>query len=680
MTLNSQLPTSHDGPSISYTNPTPKRSTIRYKDLHEIGKNLLIGGGRSAQQVANFVSALNVWMRTFSLKPEDFVGPEFSTEFDKHLLKFSDLHGERLAHRTLKDRQEQIIQWQQILSAQNRTDSLPPSFHEAVQVMLHASGMTKAEACRRAGISPPTLNRWLTGPELPDVSSIPAVESLARALGFNIDALTSRLPPRRRMRYARHAKSETKRSAFSERVARNRKDTPGFALKATQRIQEQWHDVIAFKTDTTRETATKHNSWRLKPLESTGTRVYWQMLFDGYVCVTAGVAWNAISNYLGYLKLPRPKGQGTPENEADTLAWLTFPELIRQYLVWNRRRAGNIRHQGLVTFLQTILSFIAPTRGFVWNTPSLAKSLPDGRFHVSAADWQEHCARAHEKISAQLKALLNEGQPVRSRESHNRAAVILNSAHPLKELLRLPKSLEENPPPPAHLRDYRAWLRDIVLIKLLVSNPLRANHFSVMTYRPDGTGNLYRTSTGEWRLRFLASDFKNEKGAANTDYDVAVEPSVWPWIQRYLSEARPYAVDADLTDYFLLPFVRGPRAQDEGKTWTARKKTNHPAVMALEEHNLQPSGNWLSDCIASRVYILTKLYLPETNGFRPHTIRHIIATDHLKRHPRDYLTVAHLLHDKLDTVIKNYGHLTVDDGLRVLHSGVQEAMAELANA
>jgi transcriptional regulator with XRE-family HTH domain len=618
-------------------------------------------------------------MRTFSLKPEDFVGPEFTTEFDKHLLKFSDIHMERLAPRTLKDRQEQIIQWEQILSAQNRADSLPHSFHEAVQVMLHASGLTKAEACRRAGISPPTLNRWLTGPELPDVSSVPAVESLARTLGFKVNSLTSRLPPRRRPRYSRHAKTGATLTAFCERVARNRKDTPGFALKPTDRIRKQWLEVIAFKTDTTREVATKHNSWRLKPLESTGSRVNWAMLFEGYVCVTAGVTWNAISNYLGYLKLPRPKGQGIPENEADTLAWLTFPDLIRQYLVWNRRRAGNIRHHGLVTFLQTILSFIAPLRGIVWNTPSLAESLPEGRFHVSSAEWQEHCARAHEKISTQLKALLNEGPPVRSRESHNRAAIILNSAHPLKELLRLPKALKENPPPPAHLRDYRAWLRDVVLVKLLVSNPLRANHFSVMTYRPDGTGNLYRTSTGEWRLRFQASDFKNEKGAANTDYDVAVERSVWPWIQRYLSEARPYAVDADLTDYFLLPFVRGPRAQDEGKTWTARKKTNYTTATALDEHNLQPSGNWLSDSIATRVCVLTKLYLPETNGFRPHTVRHIIATDHLKRHPRDYLTVAHLLHDKLDTVIKNYGHLTVDDGLRVLHSGVQEAMAELAN-
>ncbi len=84
------------------------------------------------------------------------------------------------------------------------------------------------------------------------------------------------------------------------------------------------------------------------------------MLFDGYVCVTTGVTWNAISNFLGYLKLSRPKGQGIAEQDGYTLAWLTFPELVRQYIVWNRRRAGNMRHHGLATFLQTVLSFIAP--------------------------------------------------------------------------------------------------------------------------------------------------------------------------------------------------------------------------------------------------------------------------------------------------------------------------------
>src|SRR5690554_663081 len=97
MTLKSQLSASGDNPPIPYRNPAPERSTIRYKDLQNIGKNLLMGAGRSAQQVANFVSALNVWMRTFSLKHESFVGPEFTTEFDKHLLTFSDVQAERLA-------------------------------------------------------------------------------------------------------------------------------------------------------------------------------------------------------------------------------------------------------------------------------------------------------------------------------------------------------------------------------------------------------------------------------------------------------------------------------------------------------------------------------------------------------------------------------------------------------
>jgi hypothetical protein len=62
----------------------------------------------------------------------------------------------------------------------------------------------------------------------------------------------------------------------------------------------------------------------------------------------------------------------------------------------------------------------------------------------------------------------------------------------------------------------------------------------------------------------------------------------------------------------------------------------------------------------------------------PHAFRYVIATDHLRRHPGDYLTVATLLHDKLETVLKNYGHLRVEDGLRVLSSGIREASAQLA--
>jgi hypothetical protein len=75
--------------------------------------------------------------------------------------------------------------------------------------------------------------------------------------------------------------------------------------------------------------------------------------------------------------------------------------------------------------------------------------------------------------------------------------------------------------------------------------------------------------------------------------------------------------------------------------------------------------------------VLTRQYISDTPGFGAHSVRAVIATDHLLRHPRDYLTVAQLLHDKLETVIKDYAHLTVDQGLRALHQDIEIFNAEI---
>lgn len=220
------------------------------------------------------------------------------------------------------------------------------------------------------------------------------------------------------------------------------------------------------------------------------------------------------------------------------------------------------------------------------------------------------------------------------------------------------RDLEADEPPQAHKRDYAAWIRDVLLCKLLISNPLRVAQLSTMRFRGNRP-NLYQTADGSWRIRFDPSDFKNEKGAAFEEYDAAVEPTVWPWIRRYLSEARPMLFGAE-TDYLFLPCVEGP---------------NRAAGYAALD--IEPAGNWIADGLAKRITVVTARYMPEGNGFGPHAFRHIIATDHLKRHPQDYLTVAQLLHDTLTTVMKAYAHLKVDDGLRTLHAGVAQAMREL---
>jgi len=57
------------------------------------------------------------------------------------------------------------------------------------------------------------------------------------------------------------------------------------------------------------------------------------------------------------------------------------------------------------------------------------------------------------------------------------------------------------------------------------------------------------------------------------------------------------------------------------------------------------------------VDLSTKMYLGGY-GFRPQAFRHIIAHDYIKNHPNGFQIVASVLHDTLETVIKNYGHLS----------------------
>ena len=92
---------------------------------------------------------------------------------------------------------------------------------------------------------------------------------------------------------------------------------------------------------------------------------------------------------------------------------------------------------------------------------------------------------------------------------------------------------------------------------------------------------------------------------------------------------------------------------------------------------LEAAGNWTADNITKRVKTVTARYIEEADGFGLQAFRHVVASDHLKRHPQDYMTVAQLLHEKFATVMKAYAHMKVDDGLRTLHAGIAQATQEL---
>lgn len=669
MTLLSLDPPSPPTSDSTQLSAVSRSFPLRYSDLKRAGLHIYDAAGRSSQQLANLASALHLWMRTHKVEADTVVGEQFATQFDDLFLVFQDLQRERLSARTLKDRCEQVLLWRRIAQTVCVSDALPESFSDAVKQAIEASGLSRAAVARRAGFPPTAIANWLHSKALPHVSSYDLVLRLEQALGLPKEALLRRLPPARLTRYAR-VKRRSEPTAYSERLRKNRVQRNTYAAKPTPRLRRQWRELVEYKTTGDFPQATKHNTWRIKPPHRVGCNITWAMVCSQGICVTSSVDWGFVSSFLGFLALPEPEGPGIVSAETDTLAWLVHRRHVKRYARWLKQRAGGINHHGPVTFLTKVMSYLRPESGFIWSQPALVSTLPqdvlceldiepDARCSLVAA-WRAACEQARADIKTELRRIHKD--PVRhSRDPRSRISGILAESFPLKRLERLVQDLERDAPPAAHHRDYLVWIRDVLLLRLILNNPLRISQISAMTYRQDGSGNLYRVpGSGAWRLRFQSSDFKNEKGAAAQDYDASIDASVWPWIHRYLSESRPYLVGAADSSYLFLPAVAGWRTQ---------------APISGVEH----SGCWTSGHIAQRIKTITARYVPECDGgFGPHAWRHILATDHLRRHPNDFMTVALLLHDKLATVLKNYGHVCATDGLRVLHDGLAQARRELA--
>ena len=643
---------------------------LTYKQLAAAGTQLLRSQGLGAQQVANMSSALSLWVRVHGFVPTKAVGRELMEDFDLHFTQFQDVNAVRLARRTQRDRQEQMLRWKGIAKVVRTTDTLPIAFGEAVSQCLDCSPLTRRAIAAHCGITTNTLYTWCQGGGLPIGSSVLAVEKLEHVLELPPGTLVGRLPVGRSTRYSREKRAPLKISAYAARCEAQRRLYPNYRLSFTARIQSQWVELLRMKTEPMRPHARARNTWRLKDIDKVSTRVTEPMMFEGRVCVTAGVHWAFIASYLGYLKLALPQGAGIEETEVDTLAWLASADHVLRYADWLRRKSGDRVSNGLVHFLTTVESYLRPETGFLWLHPEFGSTLPQALQGIGEAggtgkavvqSWRKRCHAARARIREHRTRAIDTIKVSKSRDSTEQITGILSDVFPLKRLVAFEYALEQAPPPSTHHRDYVVWLRDVVLCKMLISNPLRIGQYAAMTYLPDGTGNLFQAGLGRWQLRFKPEDFKNGKGAAAGPYQADVDASIGPWIDRYLSESRPYLVDAEKTDRFFMPAVRGvPRTRP------------FLAVLGLSE-----ADGFTSDSLGKRVTALTRIYIPDSAGFGPQSFRHVIATDHLKRHPGDYVTVATLLHDTLPTVLKHYSHLKVNDGLRVLQGGVHLAKTEL---
>ena len=642
---------------------TSPRFALTYDELRGRLRGLLNEEGRKASYLANFFTAFNGWLKQRNLRDASLVGDELLDGFDAALLSHDDwLTEEGRSVRTKRDRLEFIVKLRTLFLDVSRVDGLPPKFRDALHQLLERDNRSKAAIAREAGIPIQTLDGWLAERRAPRRDSTTHVLNLETALGLPTGTLIGRLDTQSYFVPKRNRSCQTE---FGRRMSKVRLSKERVRIQPTPRLRAQWLALLRFKIDVLRAGVTARNLWRVKPPHRTGTKPDWSMLVDGRVCTSGGLAWQGISGFLGWLTLPEPGGEGMSIEQADTLAWLVDAERVLKHTAWKVARADGVFNNGALTLLRGICSHLRPQTGFLWQRPALAASLPRdfilaGRaIHTLDGDalcaaWQEACKQAREIVFARVQAVTSSGHVRMSRLPKEPIQSILSDAQPLRVILEMVRTMEHLAPPKHQARVFHAWLRDLLLIKMLCTNPLRVSQFAVMTYRVDNSGNLYQTNQGDWRLRYKGVDFKNERGAARDDYDVGVPRTLWATIQRYLSEARPHLHGADACDFVFLPTVSNASEVD---------KYGDPIV--------DRQGMWNADAISSRVYELTAKYLPGVPPFHGHAMRHIVATDYLKRVPGDYPTVARLLHDKLVTVLRAYAQYEVDAGLRRLHAYVE---------
>ncbi len=327
---------------------------------------------------------------------------------------------------------------------------------------------------------------------------------------------------------------------------------------------------------------------------------------------------------------------------------LVDPEYYRLFNKWLRLR----KHQNRVDYIHNAKALININHGFltqqveyVWDHPKLgltpvSQDDPDWmeKYKVQQDNWRTTCLSWSIILSDLIKKVPTKAEVVKSKLK----PIIVKGD--IFDSLRKMIVSHVSYKPVARLKNGVAgqvflaiWIRDQLLLRTLVSNPLRHRNYCEMTYRADNSGNLRQCPERGWRLVFQPEDFKNQRGAAKGVYDVGVPKDLWPLIEEYLFKARPV-------------LMRNGNVETD-------------CVFLSKDGAVLKDGR-----LSHVVFSLTARFggfNVKSVGIRMHAFRHLIATGWLKEHRYDYYTVAKILHDELETVMKAYAHEEPDDVLVV---------------
>lgn len=592
-----------------------------------IGKH----GLPAASSLANLQSALSRFLGERSLSESSVAGSTLRANFpgvcEEHI---AALRQQGRSDTYCRNRRHYLQPWTLLVRALDHecavVDGVITPLQSAIRTALRNRSVRAV--ARQIGIRRDTLRHWLHG-------GVPRLDKLDVLRRFEIvcelpeGQVTDLLPYK-----ARAAAEKESRPSIKWRKENGKRVADPYCLsvdKAPAVLREEYCSLFRYKSsypiarDTGRarfrdliavEDDAVGKTWRLTapdPNECLEGR--WHDVLNGQRCETASITWRMLASFFGWAIMPSTTGGAGIAAEDLTLAMLTETSLVESYIDWHTEQRVRGINQGHLTFLSKAMMLCHPESGFLLKRPDIGER----RGFKTSASWVLHCKDAH----AKLRAIVRKIKPhvVATRPPEEPLETALQLEQPLAPFVKGVQSYESNRCFSSKT-DEALWARDLLLMSLLMSNPLRRRNLMELTYRGDNSGNLRKTSAGEWRIFIPRRKFKNaDNGAAkDRDYDQPIEADVWHFIEQYI-EIREHLTSSDLV------FVS---SAFPGRTWRG---------------------------VTNRFRDLTASYVDGCPGVGVQAMRHLVATHIIINSRGDYEFAARILHDRPETVRKHYAHL-----------------------
>jgi hypothetical protein len=385
--------------------------------------------------------------------------------------------------------------------------------------------------------------------------------------------------------------------------------------------------------------------WRVRPVGDYLQRFpSWVNVVGENICPSAGTTFSACQAFLGWAlkpedgggpKLPEKKKlSGDKELFAVnqlTLGLLADTNLLEQFLRWRVIRSIGV-NGWFFSFLNIVKSLLREKTGYLWRSNEIGA-------RVGASDetaWRQQCAAT----VAWAEQKCENFKPLRKKTRK------LEALEPLLDMERPLAGFREGIQLYAGVRRRPHWAhaqsRNLGLLAVSISNPVRLTNLRLATYKEDNTGHFRKDSRGAFWLHIPREEFKNIDGAAkNRDYAQPLSPLAAQYLTAYLENH-----------------------------WPGRDSTGRGLVFVSQR---SPNHLWrgMDDTYAQ----VTRQYMRGNVGFRPHSTRYLVGSAILMASHGNIDLAALALHDMPSTVVSCYKVLLASFAARGVSAAIGIDMA-----